>query len=88
MAFCSTACIEETMGDFWGNLRYSSDSAICRAAFHAGAISPLGGDVIVKVEAGLPNYQGSNRNGLLSSTKLGSLGRTSISFEKYEDVNM
>lgn len=49
-------------GDAWGDLSYTSDSSICRAALHAGAVGPLGGDVRVTRVPGLDRYPASARN--------------------------
>jgi hypothetical protein len=45
---------------------YRSSSSICRAALHAGVLSPQGGTVTVVPEAGRPFYPGLTRNGLTS----------------------
>jgi LCCL domain/Stigma-specific protein, Stig1 len=51
------------VGSLWGTDTYTTDSAICPAAIHAGKISVLGGDVAYEIRAGLPSYSGSVRNG-------------------------
>jgi TIR domain/LCCL domain len=54
-------------GSVWGTDVYTDDSAMCRAAFHAGRI-PLTGGVITAVRAeGRALYVGSTRNGVASS---------------------
>ena len=50
----------------WGTGTYTSDSNICLAAQHTGAVSSAGGMVVLKGAAGQPNYQGSTQNGIVS----------------------
>jgi uncharacterized caspase-like protein len=45
---------------------YTSNSSICRAALHAGAISKAGGSVTVIPDAGRKSYPGVTRNGVTS----------------------
>ncbi|HEY5713111.1 MAG TPA: LCCL domain-containing protein [Allosphingosinicella sp.] len=52
----------------WGSDPYTSDSAICRAAVHAGVIGPGGGEVSVNIGAGAGVFPGSARNGVSTST--------------------
>jgi outer membrane protein OmpA-like peptidoglycan-associated protein len=51
-------------GDVWGTDVYTSDSRICRAALHAGAIDRFGGPIKVVPMPGQDAYRGSNRNGV------------------------
>jgi hypothetical protein len=61
---CPKSC---TTGSVWGSGPYTSDSRICVAAVHAGAILAAdGGDVDVIISAGLPSYKGSTKNGVTS----------------------
>jgi outer membrane protein OmpA-like peptidoglycan-associated protein len=46
---------------------YSGDSAVCRAALHAGVVGPNGGSVTVIPELGRNAYPGVTRNGVRSS---------------------
>ena len=62
---CPPGC--EATGGLWGSDIYTADSGICRAAIHAGLISPGGGVVSVRLEPGRLAYRGSVRNGLQSS---------------------
>jgi len=62
---CPAGC--ENGGGLWGTDVYTADSGICRAAIHAGLISPAGGVVTVILEPGRPAYRGSTRNGVTSS---------------------
>jgi outer membrane protein OmpA-like peptidoglycan-associated protein len=54
-------------GNAWGDGTYTSDSAICRAALHAGTVSSLGGQIRVMLAPGQERYAGSNRNGVVTS---------------------
>ena len=51
----------------WGTDVYTDDSSICRAALHAGVITPSGGTVTMTRGDGLPLYVGSTRNGVMSN---------------------
>jgi len=61
---CPAGC--EGAGGLWGTDVYTGDSSICRAGIHAGAITPAGGVVTVRTQAGQPAYRGSARNGTTS----------------------
>ena len=61
---CPPGCT--TGAGLWGTDLYTGDSGICMAGIHAGAISPNGGVVLVRLEMGQPAYRGSPRNGLTS----------------------
>ena len=62
---CPSGC---TTGSVWGTDVYTTDSPICVAAVHAGAIkASAGGDVHVKVVAGKSAYKGSTKNGVKTS---------------------
>lgn len=54
-------------GATWGTDSYTGDSAICRAAIHAGLVGEDGGEVTVILEPGRPAYRGSSRHGIASS---------------------
>jgi len=55
-------------GSVWGTDIYTTDSSICGAAVHAGAITKAkGGKVTVKGAAGCKSYKGSSRNSVGSS---------------------
>jgi len=60
-------------GSVWGVGTYTSDSSICRAAVHAGAIPASGGTVKVKKVAGCAKYDGADTNGI-QTTSWGSHG--------------
>ncbi|MBE7412485.1 MAG: hypothetical protein L6Q54_07760 [Leptospiraceae bacterium] len=53
----------------WGTDSYTTDSSICLAAVHTGAIQKdKGGKVTVFIIAGLPAYTGSEKNGVTTSS--------------------
>ena len=53
----------------WGTGTYTSDSAICVAATHAGALAGTdAGTVVVEVAAGLSAYEGTIRHGIASNS--------------------
>ena len=52
----------------WGTGTYTSDSAICVAATHAGALPGTeAGTVVVEVAPGLQAYEGTIRHGIAST---------------------
>ncbi|MDU8929192.1 LCCL domain-containing protein [Alisedimentitalea sp. MJ-SS2] len=57
----------ETSGSVWGSGPYTADSDLCRAARHAGVITPKGGQITVARVAGKDAYQGSSQNGVTTS---------------------
>lgn len=61
---CPSGC---TNGSVWGSSKYTTDSKICKAAIHGGAIGSSGGEVKVRVVAGQSSYAGSTRNGITTS---------------------
>ena len=63
--FCNAGATSS--GSVWGSYVYTDDSAICRAAVHAGAIGPGGGQVTFSSLPGQSSYSGSNSNGVPSS---------------------
>ncbi|HYO45713.1 MAG TPA: LCCL domain-containing protein [Gemmatimonadota bacterium] len=66
VAACPAA---ESVETIWGTGTYTSDSPICVAATHAGALSAQrGGTVLVEVAPGLGEYAGSIRHGISSSS--------------------
>jgi hypothetical protein len=62
-------CSIEAMADggIWGSGPYTADSNICRAARHAGAIGPSGGEVSLRIVGGGRSFPPSSRNGVASS---------------------
>jgi hypothetical protein len=62
---CPPGC-DKAITTVFGTETYTSDSPVCAAAMHVGAISDRGGEATVMVEAGRPAYRGSKRNGVSS----------------------
>ncbi|WP_372841561.1 LCCL domain-containing protein, partial [Phaeovulum sp.] len=54
-------------GSIWGSGIYTSDSSICTAALHAGAVGPTGGDIHVVARPGQEKYNSTTQNGVNSS---------------------
>ena len=62
---CPAGAREATI---WGTGTYTSDSAICVAATHAGALGGTdAGTVVVEVAPGLQAYEGTIRHGIAST---------------------
>jgi len=53
-------------GTVWGTDTYTADSATCRSAVHAGALTARGGSVSVEMLPGEARYPGTTRNGVQS----------------------
>lgn len=51
-------------GEVWGSAIYTEDSAICRAALHAGVVGPMGGPVTLTAAQGCKSYSGTTNNGV------------------------
>ncbi len=66
-AFSVVCPVNCKTGSVWGSDVYTTDSAICVAAVHAGVIGANGGPVKVNLTAGKPNYTGTARNGVTSN---------------------
>jgi hypothetical protein len=64
---CSCSAEAAGSGTVWGTDLYTDDSALCRAAVHAGAITAAGGTVSVLRTEGRPLYVGTTRNGVESN---------------------
>ncbi|GAC1358925.1 MAG: hypothetical protein NVSMB47_11800 [Polyangiales bacterium] len=61
---CPGGCNVAPYGSGW----YTTDSSICTAAIHAGAIDPDdGGDATVTLQKGLDSYKASHKHGIQSS---------------------
>ncbi|MBK7859445.1 MAG: hypothetical protein IPJ65_12640 [Archangiaceae bacterium] len=63
----SCSCDEVAGGSVWGSGIYTSDSAICAAAVHAGATKPAGGKVTVRPAPGCQKYEAAEKNGVASA---------------------
>jgi hypothetical protein len=55
------------VGTVWGSKTYTSDSSICSAALHVGAIDRNGGIVTIQIMPGSEFYTGSTSNGVTTS---------------------
>lgn len=75
---CACSSAATATGGVWGSDVYTDDSAICRAALHAGIIGTRGGIVWVREDRGRDAYPAVTRNSVASSS-WGQWGR-SISF--------
>lgn len=64
---CRCAAQATRTGTVWGTDVYTDDSALCRAAVHAGRVSTDGGTITVTRSAGRALYVGSPRNGVASN---------------------
>jgi hypothetical protein len=63
---CPAGC---NSGSLWGTDVYTSDSAVCTAAVHAGVISLAeGGTVLVSYAPGQESYEGTTQNDITSSS--------------------
>ncbi len=62
----SCSCAPGAGGSVWGSGPYTSDSSICAAARHAGAIGEAGGPVTAVAAPGAASYAGSIQNGITS----------------------
>lgn len=63
---CPEGCLSSG-ASVWGSDVYTSDSSVCLAAIHAGAITDGGGRVLATLEDGLESYTGSERNAVVTS---------------------
>ena len=64
---CICSPSQTASGTVWGTGIYTADSAVCRAARHAGMVGPSGGAVTILPRPGQPQYVGSQANGVTSS---------------------
>ncbi len=62
------SCAGADGGTVWGSGIYTTDSPICKAAVHAGAIPAGGGNVAPKAAAGCAAYSGSTAHGVTTSS--------------------
>lgn len=60
-------CDAGSGGPVWGTNPYTDDSAVCKAAIHAGVIGVGGGVVHLSPAPGQSRYAGSTRNGFTTS---------------------
>ena len=64
---CPKKC-NKSYGSVWGTDIYTTDSSICRVAIHAGVITKSGGFVRIKFKPGKESYEGTERNGIKTSS--------------------
>ena len=64
---CQCSAQSTIEGTVWGSDVYTDDSTLCRAALHAGGVSPQGGPITVMRSNGRPLYIGSTRGGVRSN---------------------
>lgn len=64
---CLCSAQQAAAGTVWGTRIYTTDSGVCRAAVHAGAIPPSGGAITVTPAPGRNAYEGSTGNGVQTS---------------------
>ena len=57
-------CPASPSGTVWGSKIYTTDSNICEAAVHAGAITNAGGEVSFIAAPGCNSYKGDSANGV------------------------
>jgi hypothetical protein len=62
---CTAQSTQE--GVVWGTDFYTDDSSLCRAALHAGRVTPDGGTITVMRGDGRALFVGSTRNGVASA---------------------
>jgi len=62
----SCTCNRKGAGSVWGSHPYTADSAICKAAFHAGVLTGPG-KVTVREAPGCSKYAGTTKNGIKTS---------------------
>jgi hypothetical protein len=65
---CQCSSSATASGGVWGTDMYTDDSALCRAAVHAGVVPLAGGIIHAVIAGGFSSYSGSTRNGVTSSS--------------------
>jgi len=68
MTEVSCTCGANAKGSVWGDGIYTTDSAVCAAAVHAGAAPATGGKITLKKAPGCASYAGAAKNGVTSSS--------------------
>lgn len=63
---CPELTVRDTPGAVFGTDLYASDSSICAAALHAGAVSEVGGKATLQIMPGTVTYRGEDRHGVSS----------------------
>ena len=75
---CLETCFD-TSFPVYGDLKYTKDSAICKAAYHAGILARPREVIWINFLEGLSNYPSQMRNGVKSKSK--SFSDLTLSFE-------
>jgi len=80
LIYCSETC---ALSDYsiYGDLVYTKDSAICKAAFHSQKLQAEAGKVWLVIQNGRNGYRSQLRNGVRSESK--SRSEFSVVFEAY-----
>ena len=65
--YACTCAPDDFDGSLWGSGIYTSDSNLCTAARHAGAVGPGGGDILAVARPGQERYPSTTQNGITSS---------------------
>lgn len=81
---CLETCFR-TNFPIYGDMKYSKDSAICKAAYHSGVLTQRNQIFWLKFENGASDYSSTIRSGIKSKNK--SFSELSISFENALDVD-
>ncbi|MEO1322496.1 MAG: LCCL domain-containing protein [Pseudomonadota bacterium] len=63
---CPELAVTDVAGQVFGTDLYASESSICGAALHAGAVSASGGTVTLQIMPGATAYTGEARHGVIS----------------------
>ena len=67
---CPKNCAKHPEGNVFGNLIYSDDSSVCKAAIHAGFVKDAeGGEFLVEITNGLAKYESSFKNDITSAAR-------------------
>jgi hypothetical protein len=82
---CACSAEAAASGSVWGDDLYTDDSAICRAAVHAGTITAGGGTIWVFERPGQDSYAAVTRNGIASNSW--PAWRRSIAFRPAADAD-
>lgn len=83
---CACSAEATQAGSVWGSDLYTDDSAICRAALHAGMIEASGGTIWAFERPGAQSYPAVARNGV-SSTAWTGAWRRSIAFRPASEAS-
>ena len=82
---CHCSATATSKGSVFGTGFYTDDSNICRAALHAGEVTPEGGNVSFTMRKSQPHYDSTNRNGI-TSFKWGTYPGNSFTFRALSDL--